>query len=103
MPKNQGWWVAVAAAAVLTGCGITAGVGGQVRAEMACESAVTARLKHPDVADFDHSDYRAAEGSDPAVVRGVVKTVNSFNAPVRVTYGCQVRGDRATVTQLSEP
>lgn len=74
----------------------------QVDAEYACEDAVTARLKHPDVAEFDHRSYRAA-GSGPAEVRGVVSTVNGFNAPVRVTYGCQMVNGRATVSELFEP
>lgn len=75
----------------------------QVDAEVACEDAVTARLKHPDVAEFDHRSYRAATGSAPAEVRGVVSTVNGFNAPVRVTYGCQMVNGRATVSELFEP
>lgn len=75
----------------------------QVDAEMACEEAVAARLKHPDVAEFDHRSYRPASGSSATEVRGVVKTVNGFNAPVRVTYGCNVSGTRATVTELFEP
>ncbi len=75
----------------------------QVDAEVACEDAVTARLKHPDVAEFDHRSYRAASSGSPAEVRGVVKTVNGFNAPVRVTYGCQMVNGRATVSELFEP
>ncbi|ORV00358.1 hypothetical protein AWB94_26800 [Mycolicibacterium canariasense] len=75
----------------------------QTEAEMACEDAVKARLKHPDVADFDHVLYRRSSGDSAAEVRGVVKTVNGFNAPVRVTYGCQVSGKWATVSELLEP
>lgn len=75
----------------------------QVDAEFACQDAVTARLKHPDVAEFDHRSYQPASGSAAAEVRGVVKTVNGFNAPVRVTYGCKVSGTSATVTELFEP
>ncbi len=75
----------------------------QVELEMACEDAVTARLRHPDVAEFDHRSWQPASGSDPAEVRGVVRTVNGFNAPTRVTYGCQMSGDRVAVTHMSEP
>ena len=78
-------------------------VSDQVDAEYACEDAVAARLKHPDVAEFDHRSYRAASNGSPAEVRGVVKTVNGFNAPVRVTYGCQMVNGRATVSELFEP
>lgn len=75
----------------------------QVDAEYACEDAVTARLKHPDVAEFDHRAFRPASGTAAAEVRGVVSTVNGFNAPVRVTYGCQMVNGRATVSELFEP
>lgn len=99
---------------MVAGCGIVlaAGLGGgrswddistQTDAEMACEDAVTARLKHPDVAEFDHRSYIEASGTRPAKVRGVVKTVNGFNAPTRVTYGCEVTGGWVVVTELFEP
>ena len=91
-------------AALLAGCGDGWDrASDKVDAQVACEDAVLGRLKHPDVAEFDHRSYRAAEGSAPAEVRGVASTVNSFNAPVRVTYGCQVDGGRATVSELFEP
>ena len=98
--KSASWAIGIAMAAALAGC---SGVSGQAEAELACESMVTERLKHPDVAEFDQGSYTPAEGSSPAVVRGVVRTVNGFNAPVRVTYACQISGDRITVTELSEP
>ena len=91
-------------AVLLTGCGDSwERASDKVDAQFACEDAVTARLKHPDVADFDHRTYIRAEGSRPAQVRGIVKTVNSFNAPTRVTYGCEYDGGRATVIELFEP
>jgi hypothetical protein len=94
----------VAFALTLAGCGESwQRASAEVDAEVACEDAVTARLKHPDRASFDHRFYRPAEGGEPAQVRGVVKTVNSFNAPVRVIYGCEYSGGQATVIELVEP
>lgn len=75
----------------------------KVDAQSACEAAVLSRLKHPDVAEFDHRTYRPAEGGRPAEVRGQVRTVNGFNAPVRVTYGCHISSGRAIVSELWEP
>lgn len=75
----------------------------KVDAQSACETAVLSRLKHPDVAEFDHRTYRPAAGGQPAEVRGQVRTVNGFNAPIRVTYGCHISNGRAIVSEIWGP
>lgn len=89
---------------LLCGCGDSWDrASAKVDAQSACETAVLSRLKHPDVAEFDHRTYRPAEGGRAAEVRGQVRTVNGFNAPVRVTYGCHITSGRAIVSEIWGP
>lgn len=95
---------ALGATMMLAGCGASWDeASAKVDAQSACETAVLSRIKHPDVAEFDHRTYRLAEGGQPAEVLGRVRTVNGFNAPVRVTYGCHVSNGRAIVSEIWEP
>jgi len=103
---SQSRTVAVVLSTLTILCGCGEGwdrASAKVDAQSACEAAVLSRLKHPDVAEFDHRTYRPAEGGRAAEVRGQVRTVNGFNAPVRVTYGCHVSGGRAIVSEIWEP